>query len=449
MRVSANGGNPERLINRENYFIASPQILPDGKTVLFTHVTQDGLCQIEVQPLESGERKVLFPGATATYLPTGHIVYAVEDNLFAVPFDVDTLKVMGEAVSVVQGVFRAGFTQVPHYAVSDGGMLAYVPGEMGNTGNPGQKTLAWVDREGKEDPLAAEPKDYASPRISPDGTKVALTINTSGNPDIWIWDIVRENMTRLTFDEAADLMPLWTRDGKRIVFYSNREASLGGVYWKSADGTGTVEKLGSAPDASVAPASWSGDGKTLVVMEITAGNADTPGMNFNIGTLPMEGDRERETLLKEKYRETLPQVSPDGRWMAYVSDESSQTEIYVRPFPDVDGGKWQVSQNGGTSPLWSPDGRELFYRNDDSVMAVSVESGPSFEAGKPRVLFKGNYVRSVLGNSTSWDINPKDKRFLMVRTELASLETTTKPVPRRIVLIMNWFEELRERVPVN
>jgi serine/threonine protein kinase len=344
MRVSANGGTAEQIIKQpeDDRSIVNPQILPDGKSVLFTGLRgMDG--KIMVQSLKSGERKELFEGFSAKYLPTGHIVYESANSLFAVRFDINALKVIGGPISVVEGVLGGVESQ---YAVSDSGTLLYISGaafgtleEMLGLPRPSnQRTLVWVDRKRKEEPLAAQSNNYRSPTISPDGTKVAMTIGYSGeSADIWIWDILRETMTRLTFNEMSEY-PLWSLDGQRVASWSFDNET---VYWKAADGTGVDEKLGSVPNRALIPCSWSSDGKTLVTKE------GTPTTSSNIGSISMEDDHKLGALLQEKYDEDQPEISPDGRWMAYMSNESGKREIYVRPFPDVNKGRWQISTAGG------------------------------------------------------------------------------------------------------
>ena len=436
MRVSANAGTPEQTIKiAENDYLIHPQILPDGKSVLFTRVTS-GQYKVTVQSLKSGERKELFAGDAAQYLPTGHLVYASRNDLFAIAFDLKTLKVAGGPITMVEGVFRGG--GAPQYAVSDSGTLAYIPSALSGAAAVG-RTLVWVDRKGKEEPLAATPNDYSYPRISPDGMRVALAFQNAGNRNIWIWDLARETLTRLTSGAASDSYPLWSPDGKRIAFFSTRTGKVG-VYWKAADGTGEDEPLGSVPGPAITPWSWSGDGKSLVLMESTG------GLNYDIGTLSMEGDHKWKPLVQEKHTNGQPQISADGRWMAYMSTESGKPEIYVRPFPDVNKGKWQVSTSGGDSPLWSPNGRELFYRSGDSVVAVSVQTEPTFKPGKPETLFRGTYVSASLRDAHTWDIGPDGKRFLMMKAPAAI--ASSEGVPRRIDIVLNWLEELKQRVPV-
>jgi serine/threonine protein kinase len=432
-RVSAVGGTPELLVEG---ILAAPQLLPDGKSILFSDAGSEPQT-IAVQSLESGERKELFAGGVARYMPTGHLVYSVQndDTLFSISFDPIGLEVKGGPVSVVEGVME------PLFAISDSGTLAYIPGTA--VASQAKNTLMWVDREGNEAPINAPPNAYAYPDISPDGTKVALAADIDENVDIWIWDLVRENLMRLTFHEANDLQPMWSRDGKRIVFVSFRDG-MGGIYSKAANGTGEVEKHCSVPDLNLLPWSWSADGKTMVIAEMSADFT-----KLDIGTLSMEDDGERKLLLKEEYLENHPQISPDGRWMAYWSTETGQWGIFVRPFPEVDQGKWQVSTVPGESPRWSPDAREIFYISQagDAVMAVSVETEPTFSAGKPRELFRGTFVAGYQA-SPPYDIHPDGKRFLMIKPPAGAIETVATG-PRNITIVLNWDEELKQRVPVD
>jgi serine/threonine-protein kinase len=358
----------------------------------------------------------------------------VGNNLLAVPFDPGRLETAGGPVPIVEGVYR---TFLPQYAVSDSGTLDYVPGATVAAALP-QRTLVWVDRNGKEEPISAPSNGYNHPKISPDGTRVAVTIGIAGDSDIWIWDLVRKTMTRLTFEKNNEYS-LWTPDGKRIVYCSHRgEGGHGDVYWKTADGTGEDEKLASVPDRGLRPWSLSSDGKTLVMEEYLSGKMD-------IGMLSMEGDRKYRPLLQhEKYSEGRPQISPDGRWMAYMSDESGQNEVYVRPFPEVSNGRWQVSTGSGNSPLWSPNGRELLYLSSDSVMAVAVQTEPTFSLGTPKALFRLTYVGVSSTTGMPWEISPDSKRFLMLKEAGSSAGGG----PQKINIVLNWFEELKQRVPV-
>jgi Tol biopolymer transport system component len=426
MRISANGGSPERIVRGGPGALAFPRVLPDGKSLLYTANASSTQPKIMVRALKSGNAKELLLGVDARYLPTGHLIYSRGNNLLAAPFDLDKLEITGGSVPVVEGVFSA---VTPAYSVSDSGTLVYIPG---TARAPFIITLVWVDRGGGEEPLEAEPKDYIFPRISPDGTQLALTIGGPLSSDIWTWDLARKTLTRLT-QETTNSVPLWSRDGKRIAYSSEGDRR---VYWKAADGTGKVEPLTDATERSSAfslyPWAWAGDGKMLVLEDYAGAD---------IGMVSMEGDRKWKPLLGEKHAERQRRISPDGRWMAYISNESGRNEVYIRPFPDVDKGKWPVSTNGGDSPLWSPDGSELFYRNGDAVMAVAVRTNPSFRLETPKTLFKGDYFSNVSIVGPTWDVSPGGKRFLMMKERAVG-------EPRKINIVLNWLEELKQLVPV-
>ena len=435
-RISANGGASETLVpSVAPGLLSFPQVLPDGKSILFTIDIGKG-SQVAVRSLKSGEQKELVAGSDAHYLQTGHIIYTSGNNLCAIPFDLDNLEVTGGPVSLIESVRSAD--------LSESGTLVYIPGTA--LAAASGRTLVWVDKQGKEEPLPAPPNSYHYPKISPDGTRLALTLGSIENSDIWIWDLVRKVMTRLTFDPSLEIQSIWTPDGKRVVYYSNHEGGAGGIYWKSADGAGAIEKIASLPDRGLMPYSWSKGGSSLVIAEMVEGL-----MKWDVGMISMQGEHVRKPLLNAEYAEFQPQISPDGRWIAYVSSESGQNEIYVRPFPEVNRGRWQVSTNGGDSPLWSPDGRELFYLigNTEAVMAVAVETEPTFKPGIPKTLFRGTFVGSVPSDGTPWDISPDGKRFLMMK-ELVSTDRPTAPseAPRKINIVANWSEELKQQVAV-
>jgi serine/threonine-protein kinase len=434
-RISAGGGTPEEIIKGGNGWLVYPQMLPDGKAVLFSSQAEGGF-QVTVQSLESEEPKLLFPGWPAQYLPTGHLVYGMENTLTAIRFDTDTLETIGGPIPLVEDVFQTENIAPTHYAISQSGTLVYIPGRMGATY---MRTLVWVDREGKEEPLEAGPNAYTYPSISPDGTQIALSVTVDGNRDIYIYDLDRGTMPRLTLDEAEDLLPIWTPDGQRIVFCSEREGNQS-IFWTAAGGTGNVEQIASVPDGWTWPWSISNDGSNLFFGQTI--NTATGG--YNVGTMPMEGDRSPKLLLQQEYNEFDPQISPDGRWLAYTSDESGQSEIYLRPFPDVDSDKTQVSVGGGSLPLWSPDGKELFYISiSDQAMAVSVETEQIFRLEKPQNLFDSEPYGGV------WDIHPDGKRFLMIKEDEATEDDSTQGEPRQIIIVLNWFEELKDRVPTD
>ena len=428
-QVSAAGGEPELLAipivdqGQSRYF--QPHILPDGENVLFSIRYSAGIpYQIAVLSLETKEQKTLLAnGKQAHFLPTGHLVYELSEtgNLMAVPFDLARLEVTGEPVPIVEGVRQNGGDFVD-YAVSQEGTVVYVPD------SGGLKTLVWVDRKGQEERLAAEPHEYQDPRISPDGSRLAITIVEAGGSDVWLYDLEREIPTRLTFDPADDHWPVWTPDSQRVVFDSTREGAPHNLFWKAADGTGQAQRLTTSPHTQGAY-SFSPDGKSLVHNESSTSR--------NLHVLSMEGEFTSQPLLDSEFTENAASISPSGRFIAYESDESGQNEIYARPFPNVDGGKWQISRNGGIAPVWHPKEEGLFYRNRQSLMLVGIKTEPTFTAGSPAILFTGNYLADL--QNRQYDISPDGQRFLMIKQE--------QTAEAQINVVLNWFEELKRLVP--
>ena len=255
--------------------------------------------------------------------------------------------------------------------MSENGSLLYVPSE-GTTG--AARTLVWVDREGREEELRAPPAPYEGPRISPDGRAVAVEVRDPGNTDVMVYDLARETSTRLTFDPGADGWPLWSPDGQRILFSSDRDGAAN-IYAMAADGTGQPARV-TTSTTNHFPQSWSGDGETLVIMA---------GDPADLQVVSIGADSPPQDLIATEAAEAYAEVSPDGRWMAYMSTESGRPEVYVRPFPDVDDGKWQISRDGGFAPVWSPDGRELSFRALASleILVVAVDTEPVFNPGNP------------------------------------------------------------------
>ncbi len=436
-RVSANGGEPESLAmpdpDKGEIEYQQPEILPGGKAVLFAVMQQAGNYQIAVLSLDTGEQKTLLQnGRQPHYLPTGHLVYELTQTgtLMAVPFDLERLELSSNPVPVFEGVRSTSRQGTADYSISNDGTLIYASG--GVTGGQ-ENVLVWVDREGKEEPLAAEPRNYGEPRISPDGLRLAVTIYESGVGDVWIYDLEREIPTRLTFDPAMDHDPLWTPDGQRIVFDSGRDGAGHNLYWKAADGTGQVERLTTSPNNTGAY-SFSPDGKSLVHRD--AGTTST----WNLHVLSMEGEFSSQPLLDSEFAEQSAAISPSGRFLAYQSNESGQYEIYVRPFPNVDDGKWQISSDGGTGPVWAPRGQELFYRNGSALEVVSIKTDSTFTAGSPAVLFTGIYTIGL--GFVNYDISPDGQRFLM-------LQPTEPEAEPQINVILNWTEELKRLVPTD
>ena len=433
-RVSAAGGEErEALTNLEEGELAHrwPEILPGGHIVLFTVERGQGDANREIAALnlETGERKLLIPGGSnSQYVATGHIVYGADGTLRAVPFDLDAVEVKGDPIPVLEGV-RTQARGAAHFSLAEDGTLVYVPG----TGRVGQQmTFVWVDRDGREEPVAAEPRAYQEFSLSPDGTKIAVRVTGLDNQDVWIYDLVRDTQMRLTFRPATEVFPIWTPDGQRVAFGSP-EAPLS---WKAADGTGEVETLVESSRAQL-PQAFSPDGTALVFEDRNSG--------FDQGVLSLEGERIWTLLMETEFAERNAALSPDGRWMAYQSNESGQFEVYVRPFPDVTGGRWQVSSGGGEWPLWRPDGGELFYLGSEGMMAVPIETEPTFTQGTVDLLFDfGPYMRTPTNRRI--DISPEGDRFLVFK-EVGGSDGTVET--RSIIVVQNWFEELKRLVPTN
>ena len=356
-------------------------------------------------------------------------MFGRDRSVWAVPFDVDQLEVTGAPVRVVDNVLVNPLAGAANFAVARAGSLVYVP--SGET----VSQLVWVDRNGREEPLAAPPRNYILPRISPDGTRVALEVRNEGN-DIWLWDFARETLTRLTFGPAVDRFPVWTPDGQRVAFGSTREGGIDNLFWKAADGTGTVERLTESPNQQKSHA-FTPDGRHLVFRE----NLPDTGMDLRV--LSMDGERQAEALLATEFGELNPELSPDGRWLAYQSDGAGQNEVYVRPFPNVDEGRWQISPGGGSQPVWAPDGRQLFYRAEGDVMAVTVQVDASFTAGNPEVIVAWAYGIEDVGRT--YDIAPDGQRFLMIKEGAEAADSAARAA--QIVLVQNWLQELERLVP--
>jgi Tol biopolymer transport system component len=407
-----------------------PEFLPGGQAFLFAASTSSfnwTNSQVAVQTLSTGERRNLIQGAThPRYASSGHLVYAQAGSLMAVPFDAQRLAVTGAAVPVVENVSHAPTAGAAQYSISTTGSLVYVPGGV----QANQRKLVWVSRNGAEQRAAAPERAYMLPRISPDGKRVAVGI-VEHETQLWLYDLSREALTRFTFEGNVNLNAAWTPDGKRIAFQSSKEGPPN-IYWQQADGSGGLERLTTSEYAHV-PMSWSPDGQLLAFMEVN------PSTQRDIWVLRM-GDRKAEPFLKTRFDESVPRFSPDGRWLAYVSNESGRYEIYVQPYPGP-GGKWQISTEGGTEPAWNYNGRELFYRCGNRMMAVDIATQPSFAAGKPRMLFEGPYERSP-ATSPNYDVSPDGQRFLMLKSA-----ETGESAPTQINVVLNWFEELKRRVP--
>ena len=451
--VPAGGGEPRALTipaqehdERAHWF---PSVLPGGRAVLFT-IQAMGLIDtapvsLAVLDLTTGQRKTLIRGGSqAVYLDSGHLVYAASGNLRAVRFDLTRLEVLSDPVDVVEQVMtkRGG---AANFSISHRGTLVYVPGGAGSPEFK-QNSLVWVNRQGGvEDPIQTPPHAYSSPRLSPDGGRVAVGIRDAerGYNDlgIGVWDLARQTLTPLTFRDIA--FPVWTPDGRRIVFSSGYPRDAANLFSQSADGTGTVARL-TTSSTDHWPQSISPNASSLVFIEFTKTSS---GLNWNLGLLSLDGpltpvgvgDPQIRPLMQTTATEKNAEISPDGRWLAYQSNESGRDEVYVRPFPKVQGGRWQISTGGGTGPAWARSGKELFYVDAGGLlMAVPVQTTRSFGVGHAMRVLHTRYFTSdpFTGGIRNYDVSSDGQRFLMI-----------KDTPATIVVVVNWLDELKRRAP--
>jgi len=424
LRVPSSGGMPSAVTkisgkgsDRGHIF---PDLLPGGKAVLFSVFSGGSLDDytVDVQSLVTGERKTLVKGGTfGRYAASGHVLYIRGATLFAVPFDPARLQVTGSAFPVAQGVYE-NTNGGAGYAVSGSGTLLYSGGGVQLPG----RSLLWVDRQGHATPASGIKRPFNDIKLSPDGKRIALQIQAE-TYDIWVLDLTRDSLTRLSFGKD-DGSPVWSPDGKRIAFSSSQGGS-DAVYLRSFDGSGSEERLTSGPSDDSRPRTFSPDGR-LVVFEKTLNGVP------EIWAVPLEKGSSARPLLQGPFHHIGGWLSPDGRWLAYSSNESGSREIYVTAFPGP-GGKWQISTDGGTSARWSPDGREIFYAKDKKVMRVAITTSPDFSASRPELLFEGDYE--------DWDVSRDGKSFLMLKDE------TAESAPKHLNLVLNWFEELKARAP--
>ena len=415
-----------------------PELLPGGRAVLFTITALTGgldAAQVAVLDLRTGTRKILARGGNdAHYVPSGHLVYAAAGTLRAIPFDLANLETRGTPVPVIPDVMTTGAAGGVDAVMADDGTLAYVP-VSGMAGM--QRTLVWVDRPGRETPIPAPARTYLYPRLSPDGTRVAVYANDQ-EADNWVWNLGRTTLTRLTFDPGIDPYPVWTPDGLRLIFSSERVGARN-LFWQAADGTGTVERLTESPNNQNATA-VSPDGHQLIFTETTPKTGD------DVMRMELDGTRRVTPLVQSQFIERNGIVSPDGRWLAYEANDSGRLEIYVRPYPEVNRGHWQVSTAGGTRPLWARNGQELLYVSQTAaLMRVGVGRGASWLATTPTPLVKeGYFTNPAVFTGRTYDISPDGKRFLMIKEGGGTDETAAPP---QIIVVQHWTEELKRLVP--
>ncbi len=436
-RVPASGGTatvltrPDRGQGEADHLW--PQMLPGGRAVLFTITALSGgldAAQVAVLDLRTGTRKVLVRGGSDARYVSGYLVYAAAGTLRAVAFDPASLETRGTPVPVAPQVVTNILGGADTSVAADG-TFAYVSGGAGGA----TRTLTWVDRQGRETALPAPNRAYVYPRISPDGSRLALGL-LDQDIDIWLWDLARMTFTRATFDPAVDLHHVWTPDGRRLVFSSERAGSRN-VFVQAADGTGTVERLTQSPNiqdvSGMVP-----DGTAIIFTETA------PMTGLDVMQLSLDAAHRVTPLVRTSFNERNGVVSPDGRWLTYEANDSGQLEIYVRPYPDVNSGHWQVSTGGGTRPLWARSGQELFYlAPSGALMRVGVERGPTWSSTPPTLLIKEGYFTVPGGNTgRTYDISPDGQRFLMIKEGGSG----TDVAPPQIVVIQNWGEELKRLV---
>jgi len=454
-QVAAAGSMPEPLttLDKTQGEVSHrlPHVMPGAEAVVFT-VTRNRFpkwneTRIAVHSRRTGANKLVVEGgADARYVSSGHLVYVREGTIMAMPFDPGRQEATGGAVGlsdVMQAAYNpasrsdSGAAQL---SISDTGALAYLPGGVVPDV---ERSLVWVDRTGHVDPLPIPSRPYAQPRLSPDGRRFVV-FTQQANEDLWMFDFERRTLARLT-SEGRNATPVWTPDGEKIV-YRAAIAGPDNLFWLSSDGSGAPERL-MASELNVVPAAWVPDGTALAFYAL---REDFGSVEPSIWLLPLDGDRRPKPLFGTRFYEAGVDFSPDGRLVAYSSDESGRPEVYVRPYPGP-GPRRQVSNEGGQSPVWSRDGHELFFERPTrsalfgsqelTMMTVPVETQPALRFGTAKLLFAGTYV--LTSPARSYDVSPDGRRFLMVQQK-----DMVPAAVRHIVLVQQWIEELRRRVPV-
>lgn len=409
-------------------------LLPGGDALIYT-VGFEGIdnyddARIDLWDMRTGTKKTLIEGGmSATYLSSGHIVFARTGKLMAVPFDVQRKEVTGTAFEVQDGVMMSRNTGAAHYALSKRGDLAYVPGSA----EGGRRTLVWVDRSGKAEPLPLPPASYLYPRISPDGRTLAVEIE-GPNHDFYFYDFERTVLSKITTDGLSH-DPVWSPDGARLAFRSWQAGGMT-MWWMRSDRSGSPERL-DPTGTRQSPVSFSPDGKFL------AFDQKDPETRDDAWVLPLDGNKAPQRVAQTQFGEGSMKFSPDSRWVAYSSDESGRPEVYVQAFPGP-GLKLQISNGGGIDPVWRRSGGELYYRAQSRMMVVSVTTSPQFQASAPKQLWEGTYSQGTASScgmpgvsSSNYDVSADGQRFLMVRDDDASAAGT------KIVVVLNWVEQLK------
>ena len=438
-RVPASGGSPTLLLKvdeqRGERFFRHPSFLPSGKAVLFTVGMADTYsyddAEIGVLLLDTGKKKILVQGGTSPrYSPSGHLIYARAGTLLAVPFDAEKLEVTGQPFPVANGLFMSANTGMAAFSISSAGHLVYAAGPVEH----GTRLPVWVDKDGHKSPLPVKPRAYLHPRLSPDGRQLAIEVEGASH-DIFTYDFARGGEpTKMSFDGASH-WPSWTPDGRRLTFRSWKTGTMT-MWWMPADRSSPPALLTDIGSMQ-SPESWSPDGKTLAFTQM-----DDPQSGSDIYTLALDGEKKPRPLLRTKFSEGSPKFSPNGAWLAYSTNESGQPEVWAMGYPA--GERVHISTNGGTDPLWRRDGRQLYYRLGDQMMVVDISYGPSLNASKPRVLWRGNYLAGAGSScgmagptSANYDVTPDGERFLMIEDASPAAEC------ERLRVVSNWSVELK------
>jgi serine/threonine-protein kinase len=402
--------------------------------VLFTIWHGGGLNKSEIAVQASsnlgqtGEKKILLKNATrARYLTTGHLLVAQQGSLLLVPFDVRRLEITGQPTLLAEKVIVSPISGAAHYDCSRDGLLVYLP----EAARRSDCRLWWLDRQGRTMPLPDKAQSYGTPRLSLDGQHLAVAVPGHAT-DLWSLALGSGSFKRLTF-EQTNFAPLWTPDNRRIVFSSDLAGAPLNLYWKAADGSDKAERLTTSSNLQF-PGTFTPDGRTLLYWEID------PTTRNNIWALDVNepaATRQPRPVLHTDVDETQPTLSPDGRWLAYTRKEAGQWQIYVQSFPDLQG-KWQISTEGGMEPVWSRNGKELFYRADNKIMAVTIATATGFQASPPQPVFTGLSSFNVGILLPTYDVSPDGQRIVMLKGE-------REAAPTQFHAIVNWFTELQKK----
>jgi hypothetical protein len=426
MQMSDAGGEPRPLTGFKEGENSHrwPEFLPGGTMVLFSAFRSGANWEdatVALHSIGTGERRDLIQGGShPKYAASGHLVYVTGRTLMAAPFDIERLTATAEAVPVVEGVLQPSLLNgAAHYSFSSTGSLIYLPA----SGQAFQRRLVWVDRNGTEQILPAPARAYRNPRLSPDELRIAVEIDERDR-QVWLYDLTRETLN--PFTAQGSNTPAWTPDGQRISF----SAAGAGLFWQLADGSGKPERLCCEGGRGTGVSSWSPDG------ELTAGGGAGATGDLHVWR---RGDAGPQVLRETPSGEGAAMFSPNGHWLAYASNESGRSEIYLEPYPGP-GAKERISTEGGTEPMWNRNGRELFYRAGNRMMAVDITTEPAFSAGKPKILFERQYEPTLISNA-NYDVSADGQRFLMLKGEIE------EAAPTQINVVLNWFDELKRLVP--